>query len=135
MDDNRLYHILADASHTIEHQRQQIAALAPRAEAFDRIGQVLDMVSGRADRAYGEDINWKIQCAMEEIHARMFGEENEKAADTVQADMRETRTASNAGVDMSGLGATLGRIGGEPISDEKKPAPRPGTKYKPDSFA
>lgn len=72
MNNNRLYHLLTDAIGTIENQRSHLAVLQPKADAYDRLGQVLDLATGRAneaDRAYAPDILSGLRSATEELYA------------------------------------------------------------------
>lgn len=83
MDDNKIYHVLAEALSTIECQDADIRRLAPKASAYDRIGQILDLLHLHDGHpGAGVDPRYTIRMAMEEIHAGLVAEKTarEKAA-------------------------------------------------------
>lgn len=75
--DYRLYKALSTAVHMIESNRREIAALAPKADAYERLGQVLDLAYDRGNTRGGYasvdplyDLRWE----MEKMEQRMQGE-------------------------------------------------------------
>jgi len=71
MNDNQLHRLLSDAKFTIEQQRREIDALTPKAEAYDRIGQILALGDQRGGYGIaGVDPVWDLTRALEEIQMR-----------------------------------------------------------------
>jgi hypothetical protein len=70
---------------TIESQRAQIAHLAPKAEAYDRLGALIDMQAGNRNRAFGDgpDVAWNLRAEIELATRRMS---DEKSQTTTRAD-------------------------------------------------
>ncbi len=76
MDNNKIYHVLADAVATIEAQKKEIMHLRYKADAYSRIGQLLDLTSGQQGQgeAWGGDPLHSLRVAMEEIHTGLVAE-------------------------------------------------------------
>jgi hypothetical protein len=68
MDANRVYGLLATASSEITMLRRQVDTLQPKAEAYDVIARMW-RDPGKETGAWGVDVNFELQRAMEEIHA------------------------------------------------------------------
>jgi hypothetical protein len=81
--------------------QEQVARLAPKAEAYDRIGALIDMQAGNRNRAYGAaeaDIAWNLRAEIELATRRMSDDEAgpETRADR-SADYRDPDEQENAG--------------------------------------
>jgi hypothetical protein len=65
--------------------QEQVARLAPKAEAYDRIGTLIDMQAGNHNRAFGgeSDIAWNLRAEIEMATRRMS---DEKSQTTTRAD-------------------------------------------------
>lgn len=74
MDKNHLIQLLIAASETIIRQRQEIATLKPQADAFKRIGQILDMNEPDSANAWGVDPVYHLQQAVDEMNAELADE-------------------------------------------------------------
>lgn len=139
MDNNRLCNLLETAAATIEQQRAQIERLKPKADAYDRLGQVLDLAVGAGNAGtYGVDALWEIRSALEEIHAdQQRAKENQHAhkpapgrEDTFQDIVEREREAKAQRM-------SVGEIHGEPVTAAQAQRyfdrqTEPNTTYKAD---
>jgi hypothetical protein len=82
MHDNTAVQMMRRCLETIEEQRARIAYLAPKAEAYDRIGALLDLTSAgnRQLVGAGEDVAWQLRREIETAEERM--REEKRGQDT-----------------------------------------------------
>jgi len=60
MNDKDAADMMLRCAQEIEHQRSIIAALRPRAEAYDAICSILDMLPKKS-QGCGEDLAWRLR--------------------------------------------------------------------------
>lgn len=66
MNDQEAIQMMKRASGEIKSLRAQIAALAPKADAYDSLKAVIGLLP-RPSQGYGEDIAWMLDKRIEEI--------------------------------------------------------------------
>lgn len=62
--------MMGRASGEIKSLRAQIAALSPKADAYERLSQVLNLLP-RPSQGYGEDVAWMLDKRIAEIEASL----------------------------------------------------------------
>lgn len=120
MDANRVYGLLATASSEITMLRRQVDTLRPKAEAYDVIARMWR--DPGKENAWGVDVHFELQRAMEEIHTGFQREkgstdkpesvERNYAGQEDFGDAREdartlNRSRSTAAANMSGVGMRI----------------------------
>lgn len=118
-DKYRIFHMLREAQSTIINQREQIARLTPKAEAYDRMGQILDL-SNRGRDGWGiaaVDPAWEIDAMTERMQREFEAEKREAYERELGPDAAETErpidrmARGTASADLSGAGV---RVASEP---------------------
>lgn len=135
MNNARIYNALADAVQMIEQQKTEIARLRPQAEAYMRMGQMLDLAQRRNDElnsSWMVDPLHTLKSTLEKMHYEMAKEKSQAGTDkpAEPVNHEELRDAferaatrhtdrSTAAVDMSGGAGLAGQ--------EAEPEREPGT--------
>lgn len=70
MNDNEAIDMMRRASGEIKSLRAEVERLRPKAEAYDTMARVIDLLPHRSVGA-GEDIAWKLDKRIEELKAQM----------------------------------------------------------------
>jgi hypothetical protein len=101
-DKYRIYHTLNEAASEITHLRATVERLKPRAEAYDRVCQILDMSNNGRLNAWGVDRNWEIRELTERMKSELNetheepGEENGARMEAGQEDFGDAREDARA---------------------------------------
>jgi hypothetical protein len=117
---------------TIESQRAQIAHLAPKAEAYDRIGALIDMQAGNRNRSLGAeaDMTWNLRTEIERATERMSREKsgmNPRAEPDGKAIFDDLRDHSDDEQENIGRAGTAQNVAAQQVAAEDMPRnPRAG---------
>lgn len=128
MNECRLYNTLSTAVCTIEGNRREIAALTPKAEAYERLGQVLDLAYDRGSTRgglAGVDPVYELRREIEQIEQRMRGEKQTAARQAQRVYDPTEHPPGTAGIDRAGA-VTLGGQEFDRVTLGKRPIV-PGT--------
>lgn len=83
MTRSEVIEMMKRASADIKALRAQIADLRPRADAYDRLAQVLDLLPTR-NVGMAEDVAWLLDRRVAELEGAMHREDNARAANAAQ---------------------------------------------------
>lgn len=84
MSDNEQVEMLRRASNEIKHLRSQIDRLAPKADAYDKLSQVLGFFPQRGG-GMGEDVAWMLDRRAADIESRIAGAKAAKRDELARA--------------------------------------------------
>lgn|GEM_PF-5483068 len=82
------------ASAEIKALRAQIADLRPRADAYDRLAQVLDLLPTR-NVGMAEDVAWMLDRRVVDLEGAMHREDNARAAHAAQRERERLEEEQN----------------------------------------